>query len=317
MSEKNSNNQQLFQYLLGSLTGEQVELYDELSIADDEFAKSLAAAEDDLVDAYVRGELTEPELTNFRSSYLTSAGKHEKVHFAQSLQTFCERSAVTSVSVTPPGPGSRDKFSIINIFKIPRLKWAFASAMVLLIAFTWLAYHNLRVRQHSEGIDAEASENKPKSNEVAANAGQSPPLSTERQASDREVSKEKKEPTKTEATPNYPTPSQREMHIAALVLTPQMRGIGQFRTFKLPAKADVVAVQIQLEPNDYSIYRVELQNESSQVLWRSSKVSAKARSLRINFPARLLAPQEFVLQVYGIDANKSEPLSAYPFKVVQ
>jgi hypothetical protein len=317
MREANSNKQLLIEYLLGSLPGEQVELFDELSIADDEFAKSLAAAEDDLVDAYVRGELTGSELTNFRSSYLTSADKYEKVRFAQSLQTFCERSAVNSVSATPPAAASRDKFSFLNIFKIPRVKWVFTAAIVLLIAFAWFAYHNLRVRQHSEGrIDTEASRNNEKRNEVAANAGQSPPQAEEREASKREVSKETKELTKTEPTPKNQKPS-REGDIAALVLTPQMRGIGQFSTFRLPAKTDVVAVQLQLEPNDYSIYRVELQNESSQVLWRSSKVSAKGTTLRLNFPAKLLTPQVFVLQLYGVDANKSETLSAYPFKVVQ
>lgn len=318
MGEANINNQLLIQYLLGSLPAEQVELYDELSIADDEFAKSLAAAEDDLVDAYIRGELTGSELTNFRSSYLTSADKYEKVRFAQSLQTFCERSAVNSVSLTPSAAASRDKSSFLNIFKTPRVKWVFTAAMLLLIAFAWLAYHSLRMRQHSEErIDTEASKNNEKRNEVAANAGQSPPQAEEREASNREVSKETKELTKSEPTPKNQKPSQSEVGIAALVLTPQMRGIGQFPTFGLPAKTDVVAVQLQLEPNEYSIYRVELQNESSQVLWRSRKVSAKARTLRINFPASLLTPQVFVLQVYGVDANKSETLSAYPFKVVQ
>ena len=307
MPETKTNNQLLIQYLLGSLPAEQVELYDQLSIADDEFARSLATAEDDLVDAYVRGELTGAELTSFRSSYLTSADKVEKVRFAQSLQTYCESSSVDSVSVTAPD-ASRDKFAFLSIFKMPRVKWVFAAAIVLLIAVAWLAYHNLQTRQGSEGGIA-ASNTSEKSTEVATTASPSPKQDLE--ASNRE---ETKPPTKAEPTPKN---QERGVGIAALVLTPQARGIGQFATFTLPAKTDVVAVQLQLEPNDYSIYRVELENESSRVLWRSSNVSAKAGTLRVNFPARLLTPEVFVLQVYGVEANKSETLSAYPFKVVQ
>ncbi len=52
------NDQVLIRYLLGSLSEEEAERLDELGIADDAFAWRLRAVENDLVDGYVRGELS-------------------------------------------------------------------------------------------------------------------------------------------------------------------------------------------------------------------------------------------------------------------
>lgn len=328
MREETYNNETLRQYLLGSLPAEKVELFDELSITDDEFANSLAAAENDLVDSYVRGELTGSALANFRSSYLITADKRERVCFAQSLRDFCERSAAAEVdnslaqSATVTS-GEPDKFSPGNIFSRLRLmQWGIAAAMVVLIAVAWLAYYNLRIgRQNSDGrVDTEAKKetNADKGSEVAAVKEQVATTQGERERLEQEANKQKQELTKVEQTPKNrkPTPSGQGV-IAALVLSPQVRGIGQFPTFSLPAKAEVVVVQLQLEPSDYSTYSVELLKESSQVLWRSNKIKASGRTLKITFPARLLAPEVFVLQVYGVAPGKSEALGAYPFKVVE
>ena len=48
----------LVRYLLGSLPHEEAERLDELSIADDTVASRLSEAENDLVDAYIRNELS-------------------------------------------------------------------------------------------------------------------------------------------------------------------------------------------------------------------------------------------------------------------
>jgi hypothetical protein len=66
------DDQTLIQYLLGSLTEAETERLDELSLADDEFATRLKAVENDLVDAYAKGELSGETLQRFSSFYLAS-----------------------------------------------------------------------------------------------------------------------------------------------------------------------------------------------------------------------------------------------------
>jgi len=75
----------LVRYLVGSLPDEEAERLDELSITDDEVASRLRDLEHDLVDAYVKGQLTGGTLASFRSHYLASPAQREKVRFAEAL----------------------------------------------------------------------------------------------------------------------------------------------------------------------------------------------------------------------------------------
>ena len=83
--EPTQDDQTILQYLLGSLPEDQAERLDELSVSDDDFAWRLRAAENELVDAYLRNELSGETLARFRSSYLASAHRREKLKFAETL----------------------------------------------------------------------------------------------------------------------------------------------------------------------------------------------------------------------------------------
>jgi len=72
-------------YLLGALTEAETECLDELSITDDVFALRLGTLEQDLVDAYVKGELSGEALAAFRSRYLASPAQRKRVRFARAL----------------------------------------------------------------------------------------------------------------------------------------------------------------------------------------------------------------------------------------
>jgi hypothetical protein len=83
--------QAVIQYLLGGATEEQTELLDRLSVADEDFARRLQALEDDLVDGYVRGELSGETLQRFRTFYLSSPLRRSKVQFAEKLLPLADR----------------------------------------------------------------------------------------------------------------------------------------------------------------------------------------------------------------------------------
>src|SRR5438045_641500 len=81
----------LTRYLLGDLPDEERERLDELSVVDDDFCWRLKAAEDDLVDSYVKGELDSESMKLFRAVYLSSPKRREKVRFAETLAAVAER----------------------------------------------------------------------------------------------------------------------------------------------------------------------------------------------------------------------------------
>ena len=123
----------LTRYLLGSLPSEESERVDELSFADDEFALRLDAVENDLVDAYARGDLSGDALQQFQNFYLSSPRRREKVDFARALLRFSEKSpsAVAGATMQPaiaagkPTDPALQNPSLRSWFAISRLdlKW--------------------------------------------------------------------------------------------------------------------------------------------------------------------------------------------------
>jgi hypothetical protein len=271
MNQQVYSHQEMNQYLLGSLAEVETERLDELSLTDAEFADALAAAEKDLIDAYVHGELAGAELQLFKSHYLASPGRRAKVEFAQAFQVMAEKhqaaeAVAEDLGKSPTKRKISDRFPAFGIFGFPRpvAQWGLAAAaVVLFLAGGWLLFENagLGKRQSTTPV------------------------------------------------------------IASFVLTPQTRDAGQVRTLSIPAKTDQVVMELQLEPNDYSDYRVELRDLSdNRTLWRRDQLTAQttgnSRVLRISLPARLLKPQTYLVRVTGISANGvPEIVGEYPFKL--
>jgi hypothetical protein len=111
--------------------------------------------------------------------------------------------------------------------------------------------------------------------------------------------------------------------VVSLILTSPLRGASQVSTISIRPGTDQVAAQLQLDAADYSAYRVALIDPASnQTLWRSGTLKARTNGARkaivVDFPAQLLKPQNYILQVSGIASNgKSEVMSDYPFKIVK
>jgi hypothetical protein len=131
----------LTQYLLGALPEGETERFDELSITDDEFASRLQRIEDDLVDAYARGELSGETLERFRSAYLSSPKGREKVQFAEALSQATDRLPAAT-------PRRR--------LRIAHPEWTFAAAACLMLFTSGvLFYQNLRLRDELKQARAE------------------------------------------------------------------------------------------------------------------------------------------------------------------
>jgi hypothetical protein len=79
-------------YLLGTLHDESAELADQAAIVDDDVASLLCVVEDDLVDAYARGRLSQEMLRRFELFYLASPRRRAKVRFAVSFLRIVDRS---------------------------------------------------------------------------------------------------------------------------------------------------------------------------------------------------------------------------------
>ena len=338
MSKRIYSNHDLNQYLLGVLPEAEAQSFDELGFADEEFAEALNAVEKDLVDAYVQGDLAEPELERFKSYYLASPLRRENVIFAQAFKVLSDRRTIAPVesesaakSVTTGRASGWFSALNVNVAEHPALRWGFvAVALLLMIGAGWLVFDNVRLRHQVTQTKASRDELLHREQELqnqitgqqsaGATAEQElAHLRDEQKRLEQELAKQREH----QDIGEQHQPSSAGLSVAPFILAPQLRGAGQIQTISVPVRTDLIEMQLRLEPNAYTLFSVSLLDQSgNQTLWRSSKLKAKvaanSKTLSLGFRAALLKPQTYVLRVSGIsEKGAAEILGDYPFRVVK
>ena len=315
------DDRQLERYLLGLLPEGDAERLDELSITDDDVAGRLRIVEDDLVDAYVSGELAGELLERFESFYLSSERRRQRVRFARSLLA-TDRGAgpagtagreSTGARPSSPHRVSRDGSSSFRPWlQSSRSTWSLATAAALLLfAGGTLLYQVVQLRSGLSEAQRASAELSRRANDLEQQLGDQRAASSQTAAA-------------TAAAPSNPPPSAiRALPTIALVLLPQTRAIGPIATLAVPQQADRVALELRLEPNDFTRYQVALTDPAAnQVIWRSERLTSRladdVQTVSIAIPAGLLKAQHYSLELDGLGAaDSAEVVGSYAFQVVR
>jgi hypothetical protein len=281
LSEKIHDDRLLRSYLLGLLPEEETERLDELSISDDEFSWLLKAAENEMIDAFVRDELSGDMLDRFQSVYLTLPAKNEKVEFARALLSISRNNA------SSPRP---------NWFSAPLSmpRWALACGLAAAIVITgFLLYNQYQLQTEQGRILASYSDLQSRERELRSQI--------ERMSG---------------RVPSSPAP---EGLTLAVLLPPPTRGSTRPPVVSIPPATSQLAIQLQLEANDSDQYRVLVKDAAtSQVIWRSSDLVAQAHngraSVSILVPARVFKSRRYLLELSS-GASHSDLVGNYVFDV--
>jgi len=75
-------------YLLGDLDETLREQIEELLLCDDSFADKLSAAQDNLIDDYVYGALTEGECETFQKNFVVNEERRKKIQIARAVEVY-------------------------------------------------------------------------------------------------------------------------------------------------------------------------------------------------------------------------------------
>ena len=295
------DDQVLTSYLLGSLPAEQAERLDELSIADEEFVWRLAGVENDLVDAFVKSELTGEALQRFNSHYLSSSKRRAKVEFAAALRQFQQTKAgLAQGRIAAPKRSLQARFS----WSMPAWNWGFAVVMLLLAGYLLIKESGLRRQLES------------------ARAGEATALQREQQL--RNDLEQQRLPGDESHRPENPGGSQStdpQIKMVSLLLLPPTRGPATVPTLTVRGGTDLAVLLLALESNDFPGYRVTLKDPGSgRVLWRSAELETTSagdkKAVSAGFPASLLKQQHYIAEVAGVRNGRAETLAGYPFQVV-
>lgn len=292
MSNKREEYQEAVRYLLGDFSEAEQTSAEERFFADENFSRLLDAAENDLIDEYVRGELTEKQRRNFESHFLISERRREKVRAAQILQNMLFAAEKQVVAVQP-----KNSFwqSLPNFFHVPNLIWAGSLAAIALFALVgvWLATRtgdnqiaqisNLKTENLNLKVNPQnqppANVSWPPQNIENTNVNQTPDkkLPSEKRVKSIEKRAEQKKPAVSAPT------------FAALILTPMTRS-SETPDFVLPRLTRFLRLQlINDDANDFIRYRVEIRNPNGvRILAHEIPAKINQKLVVLQIPAEKL-----------------------------
>lgn len=275
-----SEDKRLIDYLLGNLPEpDQIHLEEEY-LANPDAQERLLVIEDELVDAYLQGQLSARERKQLEAGFLASLRGRRKLDLARSLMK------VASEQKPAPKPKSLPAFSI---------RWALAAASVILVvALIWSVKE--KAWQHRGAERAESPQNQ---------ANKQAPIA---------------QPTQTHLPSESPSEHSQFPVVASIILKPIGRNAEQSPRIRISHDALQVRIQLDLEADNHKSYKVSLLGAGDDVRWSSrglkSQTTASGRAIVLTLPVKFFENGEHTF-LLSPDEDIAGPIAEYVFVVLK
>ncbi len=330
MKRDSINEELIVGYLLGDLPEEKQSEVEDRAFQDEQYLQEILAAESDLINEYVRGELSGRARQQFESRFLASAERRRKVEFARALVRVAPEFAAKEKRAIAPaavrGPGTLAAF-LRGLNPAARFSLA-AAALIVVIGLSWFVAESLRLRSELSELRAEQQSREREqqvlqqqiAEEQARREDLSAQLEREREAGERSqqlIDELERELEKSATPPSQPA-------VVSLALWPGISRSGGARPkLVLPQDARRVRIQIGVEPEDeYQSFSAELRALGGQPVWAQGGLSARpvraGRAVTLNLPASILKAGEYELVLKGVTGQgKTEEIGYHYFDVLK
>lgn len=278
------------QYLLGLARPEDLSSLEERIVTDSEFYDELLIAEDELIDQYLNGELSESERERFENHFLLEPERQRKLRFGRTFNKLLgtvelvpdasplsedlseETPGVPKPppkpehDIIPPGPVSsrRPWYAAFLPSQNPILSYSLATALVLIVGtVSWFALKNWR-----------------------------------------------------SAGPTAPG------KVLAVTLTPGLtRSVGnEIKRISIAPDVGTLHLRLQLTRDDYPSYRASLLRDDRSDVWTGDHLppmnDGGIKVIPADIPARLLTPGDYQIKLAGKPSNGPyEDVATYNFLI--
>lgn len=317
MEQTSDNKKQAVGYLLGDLPENERDAFEERLFLDEDLSLSLDAAENDLVDEYLRGELSGEQLVKFERNFTLAESRREKLQIANVLHSkvFNEKAAV--VAVAPP-ISVWERLS--KMFVVPRLVWAgglAAVALFIVAGGVWLSWQTENNQIVKVGNENQNSSIVPIAQPTIANTPNSntPPNIEQKPAKVNG----KPKPSPTPSTEIIAPKPSKQPTLFAFNLLPPMRS--EMRpTLSMPTETQTVRLRVEHNNlKEYIKYRAEIRDSSGDLIW-SREIPVNAKTLRkpivLDVRGGALISGGYELTLSGVTADAQlEEVNFYNFTV--
>ena len=328
------------QYLLGTLSPVDKANFEEDYFTDHELFEEMEIAEDELVDAYIRKDLSEDDLNKFETNLISSPRLTQRVEFARTLAKSISRSGLAAVessrvvqaqsseTITPASATSDDEEPFWRRILFPKssprrsFTLAFASFILLLLlggGTLFLAWMRLRAEQRqlaSERAELQqrnqnlALENEKHKSELAAQLDQA-------RAENARLSQELETVSKRE-----PSVQQQQRTVTFLLIPGVLRSTGRRNLVEISPYTSNVKLRLRLPADDYSNYSASVKTVEQTSIWNKAQLKPQSgrdgKVVELSVPSSKLLTGTYIVELTGFnDSSNSERLPDYSFQVVR
>lgn len=333
-------------YLLGELAEEEREGLEQRLLTDDGFYETFAAleevVEDELIDQYADGELTDAEHESFTRLLESNLERAEKLRLVRDLREHVVPVAVSEDSARAGRDmrhrTGRPRLFAFNVFQNPLVGLSCAAALLLaVLCGVWLLIKSnrletelrqLRAREQytpnrDPGLQRELGALRARNEELTNSLRRS---EEQRAGLEQQVASLKTSPRQPPVPPGGANPREPRAAIFSLILSPTRRGAAAgegVKVLTLPpgaARARLVLGVEGIDPKDFQSYEAVVESRAGATVWRASKLSVRVRRGRgqvvLLLPAELLPEGQYLVELNGVSSDGTvEPVGSYSFQV--
>lgn len=307
----------IYRYLLGDLPEEEQFALEQESLADAELFEQVWAAENELIDRYVRGKLTVADKQLFETHYLASPVHRERLAFARSLIQAAD--STTQIDFRTE-PSANWWISPSAAWKSREFRWALATAVLLFAASSlWLFVENRRLREqvdqasHERVFDQRIQELEKE-------------LETQREQRDElaaELAALKEAESQTVEPRTQLNPAQQRSVVSFLLSPVLMRAGGKPQELKIPPEITVALLKMNVQEPGARTFQASLRTVEGREIWSRSALKSRQQekdgvTISVSIPATKLPTNDYILTLSTINkANELEELNRYFFRVTK
>jgi hypothetical protein len=317
-------------FLFGEMPEAERSAFEERFLTDAGLFERITAAEEDLIEKYVRERMTPAERSRFERNFLATEARRERVEFMRRfLQKIDERRERTpsagAAAAGVSGISRRERLS--RLFLTPQFAAAFVFLFLLTGIGSWLVYRSLVTPDEELAVRPDENINitppvlpsTPAAIDLNRNVSVNKPENS---------SEETKEPAKTPTPrplPEKPTPTPAPTKTPAERIAPNpilalfartLRSDGQIKTLELPENARGATLRLNPESVEYGTFRADLTDAEGRVIYRRDALNAKNKRIDLFIPARNLKRGDYLIRLYGRNENgEYESAADFQFRV--
>lgn len=301
MLQKSEEQNLIRGYLLGELDEAGQERLELLLLSDAAYADLVAVTQDELVDEYVHGNLSEREREQFEQHYLKSREARQKLRIASALDKYLaahpDDPALALTAEAAPRTASW-KAALLAFFNAHRLKLVSASALVALVL---VGYGSWVFIQHRRSLAQLA-----RSREQRAVVERELARLNEMLGADTDM-----------VQPGRQLPEDN----AILNLKPYLlRADGDLRRTTIEDERAILQLRLELAENEYSSYQALIKIEDGRefaVQGLRSQMVGDEKMVVLRLPAKILPTGDLQVRLIGLtSAAQSTDVGLYPFPII-